>query len=327
MRSLAGCALLVVLAISIYSANAFAQQRGAPPQSGTSGDYDSLIDSALNEYRLGHWIEAKAYFTQAHAIAPNARTLRGLGLVCYELRKYVEAIQYFQQALANQTRPLTSDMREGVNHLLHEAERFVSRLDLQVTPAAAAISIDGRQAARDVDGKILIDAGNHELTAESDGYETTTRTLTTDGGEAIKLNIALRSNNPNLAEAPAPPATEPQTFAESEPEEPASSESLLPWVVVAASGAVMITGGVLLGVALSEKADIEDTPKGSRSWSEVESSADRVPVFSTVGAIMLGVGAAGVATGLAWKFWPKAASAESASVHVLPGGLLVRGKF
>jgi hypothetical protein len=317
---------LVVAGLALIAGTAAHAQ--AAPQNAQSGQsYDQLIDNGLSEYRLGHWVEAKAYFAQAHAIQPNARTLRGLGLVCFELRKYVEAIDYFQQALTNPNRPLTDSMREGVNQLLRDAQRFVSHIDLQITPVDATLSLDGRPVQRDAQGQISIDAGSHELTAEAPGYEGVTRNLTTDGGDTMRLSLALRATPAAVAEATAPTATEPQPYAAS-PADDSGSDSIAPWIVVGASGAVMITGGILLGVALSDKADIEDTPKGTKSWSEVESAYDRVPVLSTIGAIMVGVGAAGVAAGLTWKFWPREEGEQaSAALSPLPGGAALQIQF
>ncbi len=307
-------AFALAIALALCSA-AHAQ---AAPNAQTDAAYDSLIDNALNEYRLGHWVEAKAYFTQAHALQPNARTLRGLGLVCFELRKYVEAIGYFQQSLANQTRPLTDTMRDGVTQLLRDAERFVSRVDLQITPPDATLTLDGRIVTPDAQRQILIDAGSHELTVEASGYDGATRNLTTDGGETMRVKLALHPNRAVSVEAPPPGPAELQPAAA---EQEGDSDSVAPWIVVAGGGVVLVTGGVLLGVAISDKSDIEDTRKGSRSWSDVEGAYDRVPVLSTIGAIMIGVGAAGVAAGLTWNFWPDDSGEQaSAALRPLPGG-------
>jgi tetratricopeptide (TPR) repeat protein len=74
-----------------------------------------------------------------------------------------------------------------------------------------------------------------------------------------------------------------------------------PWVVVISGGAIAIAGGVFLGVALAERADIEGlTRADGTSFEEVEGALDRVPIFSTIGAVALGVGAAALAAGIVW---------------------------
>lgn len=49
-------------------------------QASDSSEYEQLVDKGIAEYRAGHWEESRSLFEQAHAINPNARTLRGLGL-------------------------------------------------------------------------------------------------------------------------------------------------------------------------------------------------------------------------------------------------------
>src|SRR5688572_7254192 len=56
-------------------------------------DYKRAVEEALKEYGLGHFEEARSLFRRAHGIYPNARTLRGLGMVEFELRHYVRASQ------------------------------------------------------------------------------------------------------------------------------------------------------------------------------------------------------------------------------------------
>jgi hypothetical protein len=298
-----------------------AQTEGAKP----NAPYDALIDNALEEYRMGHWAEAKAYFTQAHDLQPNARTLRGLGLVCYELRKYVEAIRHFRASLASPTRPLTETMRHGVTQLLSDAERFVARVEVRVTPADASLTLDGHPVTRDAEGWILVDAGSHELLAESPGYESSTRTLTTDGGETLRMSIALRSIRPTVAEAAIAPSPS-HSLQPAAANATDGADSIAPWIVVGASAAVAIGGAVFLGVSLSDKAEIENAEPGEHYWSDVEGAYERVPVFSAIGVTMLSLGAAGIATGLAWKFWPQV-EAQPIAVQPLPGGVSLRGGF
>jgi len=324
MRELLRCALWVGLGLilSLIGPNASYAQ---PKPARSNAQYDTLIDQALEEYRLGHWAEAKAFFTQAHTLQPNARTLRGLGLVCYEMRKYVEAIGHFRAALASTTRPLTEPMRQGVLELLLDAERFVGRIEVQVTPADASLTLEGHPVTRDAQGRILVDAGSHELLAEAPGHESTARTLTTDGGETLRLSIALRPDRAAGAEAAIAPSrsrVSPPIAADGR----SGDGSTAPWIIVGVSSAVVIGGAVFLAVALGERAEIENAEQGEHFWSDVEGAYERVPVFSAIGVTMLGLGAAGVATGLAWKLWPETES-QPIAIRALPSGVSIRGAF
>ena len=322
MRGTTRWTLLFGLSVGLIAV-APSASHAQPKLANPAAQYDLLIDNALEEYRLGHWVEAKAYFTQAHALQPNARTLRGLALVCYELQHYVQAIQHFRASLASTTRPLTQSMREGVHELLQDAERFVARIEVQVEPADATLTLEGHPVTRNSEGQIVVDAGSHELLAEAPGYESATRTLTTDGGETLRMTIALRPIAPTVAEAAVAPAP---AAALQQSAEAQRDDSLAPWIVVGTAGAVMVGGAVFLGIALSDRDAIENARQGEHFWSEVQGSYERVPVFSAIGVTMLSLGAAGVATGLAWKFWPEAES-QPIALQAMPGGVSLHGGF
>jgi len=100
----------------------------------------------------------------------------------------------------------------------------------------------------------------------------------------------------------------------------------LPWILTATGAAVAIGGGVLLYLAGQ---DIETVESGTR-WDEVEDAHGRVPLLSTAGAIMLGVGGAALLAGLTWAVVGDGSSEEQAPavrVAATPGGILVGGSF
>jgi hypothetical protein len=66
-----------------------------PPVAG----YRDLVAEATREFSAGNFAEARTLFEQAHAAKPSARTLRGLGLTAYELRRYVQAVSELEAAL------------------------------------------------------------------------------------------------------------------------------------------------------------------------------------------------------------------------------------
>ena len=60
--------------------------------SAQESEYDRLLDDAVAEFGQGHWTEALAFFGRAHAILPNARTLRGMG--CDEQHVHSERTRF-----------------------------------------------------------------------------------------------------------------------------------------------------------------------------------------------------------------------------------------
>jgi tetratricopeptide (TPR) repeat protein len=146
MRSLS---VQVLLAVALTFTSS--QRAWAEPATQTA-NYEDTIRHAVEEYSLGHWTEARFFFARAHALNPNARTLRGLGLTCYESRNYVEAIGYFKQALLSTEQPLTDKMRADLTQLLSQSEQFVTRVIVTLDPSTAELEVDHvpreRRAAR-----------------------------------------------------------------------------------------------------------------------------------------------------------------------------------
>jgi hypothetical protein len=279
---------------------------------GPDSAYQENIQRGLDEFGLEHWSEARVFFAQAHALQPSARTLRGLGLTSYELRDYVEAVRYMQESLASQARPLTEEMRVEMHHILERAQRFVSRLRVQRQPAAASVSIDGKPATYNAEGEVLLNPGSHEVVANAAGFESAQQTVLAQGGDALEVQFGLRPTRPSVS------ASAPRRGARGKAG---------PWIAFGASAALAVTGAALLGVAASDVARVEDARKGT-AWSDVESANDRAPKLSAAGFALLGVGVAGAAAALAWRFWPdKTHSGAQAVLRVAPTGLRLTGTF
>jgi hypothetical protein len=306
--------------------------RAEEPQTQTSpASYDELIRRGLQEFSLGHWSEAKVFFANAHAVRPNARTLRSLGLTSYEARSYVEAIAFFEQAMSNEQQPLTKGMRDECSRLLAQARQFTSRARIEVEPANALLQIDDKPAQLGADGIALLDPGPHQILAQAPGFEPLAHSVNANGGEALNVRLRLSpiAQASDIAAAQATPFIEPPPEATSPPASSNSSDStaqaLGPWIVIAGSGAVAVAGGIFLGVAVADKSHAEH-PGADPIWSDVQGATKQGRTFFPVGFALLGAGLAGVAAGFAWKYWPSSTErAGTASLTLVPGGFVVSG--
>ncbi|HET8936496.1 MAG TPA: tetratricopeptide repeat protein [Polyangiales bacterium] len=263
-----------------------------------SDEYKDLVKEGMLKYTRGFWPEARAYFLKAHELAPNARTLRGLALVSYDSRHYVDAIDYAEQSLAHPVQPLGDKMAEELKQLVAQAHKLIGHVELVTTPSAAELRVDGARVARRGDGSLWLDPGEHELSVAAAGYVSETRRLQTDAERSSRVEIALRSATVapvRVAVKPAQPHTE--------------QRSALPWVVVGISGAVAAAGGVMLAL--------------DQSSSDGKSSA-----FTPLGGALLGVGAVGVIIGITWSLSPRTDAAPgTAQLQLSPFGTRLHGTF
>jgi hypothetical protein len=292
-----------------------------------SSEYREMIRKALEEYEFGNWAEAKLFFTDAHRLFPNARTLRGLGLVAYSLRDYVMATDQLEQSLASNVRPLTKELRGSTQQILEQSRRFEARLAISIVPREASVRIDDDQGVRDASGKLRVNPGLHDVVVALKGYRTETRRISLDAGAEKQLTLELTPTQISVAPtnpvAPPPLAASIPTPAGT-PEEPAnaSGRGSGPWILMGVSGAVAIGGSVLLAVGLSD-VDTVESSKRRTPWSSVESAYEQSAPFTGIGITMLAIGGAGVIAGLGWQLWP-AGENQDVVLRISPQGVHFR---
>ncbi|HEX6242627.1 MAG TPA: hypothetical protein VFZ61_17055 [Polyangiales bacterium] len=274
------CIVLGALALwptSAGRAQAGGAESGAAPAP-VSAEYSRAIDEALEEYRLSHYEEARSLFERAHAIEPSARTLRGLGMVEFELRHYVRAAELLDEALKSAHRPLTPEQREAVERLLARTKLFIAEYKLSVRPEPIqlTIEVDGKQVPVGSDRRVALEAGEHTLRISAPNAEPTVLKLDAKGGAAQTLQVTLLlKSEPH----PKPPDTTPV-------EVPRRS----PWgAALLGTGAGIGLAGGALGVAALLKADgsVEHTPAG-----------DRAHAMAIAADVLIGVGVATAVVGL-----------------------------
>ena len=298
---------VLLLVVSLLGASTLHAQAG--PRDAEPAAYRALLDQALSEYEAQHFAEARALFARAHALYPNARVLRGLGMVEFELRNYGASIAHLEAALASPVRPLTGALRERTEQLLARARGFVAHFALEVTPARARVMIDGMPLQPPAERVLVLEVGDHVLEVHAGGYLTERRTLRVAGGERESLRIALQAGDGERTSTRTP------------------GSRAWSWVVIGVSGALTATGASLLVVGKQKESEVEQARRGVR-WSELEDDYQRATRFNTAAFALGGVGLAGLASGLVWKLVSRApAEAPPLQVSGVRGRILLTGRF
>jgi hypothetical protein len=196
----ASTSILVVALVGLVAARVEAQAAGSasqPSAATTAAGYEAAIDQALSEYQAHDFEEALAFFTKAHTLSPNARTLRGMAMAEYELRRYVASLTHLQEALASRVMPIKGALRTETEELLRKAQQYVSRVVVQVAPATAnaRITVDGAATVLPADGALLLQVGERVVEVQAEGFEPERHTLVLQAGGEQQLTITLRPNS------------------------------------------------------------------------------------------------------------------------------------
>lgn len=228
----------------------------------------------------------------------EARALYAAGQAAFHDGRYQHALEYLQRSYELSHRPA----------LLYNLGTTYDRLRRD-------------REALDAFEQYLREVPNAENTSEVQARIAVLR-------EALARTTAEPTPTPEPVVTPTPtPAPEPVVTPTPTPTPPASRASDPgpgPWIVLAAGGAILVTGAVLLGVAAADVASVEGAERGT-AWRSVEDAYGRSEAVSIAGGVLLGVGAAAATAGIVWV----AASGGQSEVEVTPtaGGVIVRGTF
>lgn len=295
--------LLVFAMLAPALAHAQSEVESAPP-----AEYEGLIEQALAESAEHRFEEARVLFRRAHAVFPNARALRGIGMVAFELRDYPDAIRHLRLALAHEVRPLTEEQRAEVEAIVERAYAFVGRYELAALPEGARVLVDGHDAEVEPDGTLLMTVGRHEVSVRTPARSWEGR-WTVRGGEEEPLPIVFDPPaplDPPRLEHPQPPPTPPP------PDTTAPMMLTIAGAGVAAIGIGLLIAGIVDLVAVESAMNVE--------WSSVAGAYERAAPLTGAGIVSIGVGGAAAIAGGVWLAVSGDASGQPSAIGLRLGG-------
>lgn len=163
----------------------------APADDAKIQSYRAAIDLGFKEFELANYAEAEQHFLTAAALDRNARVLRALGMVGFELRNYPACIAYLSEALQSGNRPLSDADRTDSEALLRTARGYVARYTIVTRPENAVLQLDDAPLALDASRSALLRVGPHHLEASAPSHRSSRRELQVVGGENLTLQIDL----------------------------------------------------------------------------------------------------------------------------------------
>jgi hypothetical protein len=230
--------------------------RAEPTDVSAPTQYVAVLDQAVEAFDRRDYARARVLFEQAHALRPNARVLRGLGLSALQLRRFTLAKRELTAALSDTRQPLTPAQREGVAKLLSWMQTDLATLRLRLQPANSQITLDDEPVLAT---ELVVEPGKHSVRAAAEGHEPQTREFELVAGEERTLDVTLVARVieaappiPTVVVSPISRTTSQAVSAPRDPNPPQSSTVLDRWWFWTAVG-VVVAGGVAVTVALTAK--------------------------------------------------------------------------
>lgn len=327
---LAACALLCASSVVEAQKRPTAESKQEDKASSQNPAYRAAIDDALREFELGNWNEALALFQRAHAIEPNARTLRGIGFCLFENRRYVDAMRHLEQAMVDTRSPLSQAQRSSTQQVLERASAFVAHVSVQVNPAEAHVLVDGKETSLGSSGALLLDPGEHELSASAPEYVARSLHVVLQSGKNEPVQLALDSR-------PAPePAQETANELEHAParEAPDERERLKRGLMIGGftlAGAGLIAGAVTGIMTISKKKQLDKHCPDHTCPSSQADTLDSAKGLALGSSISFGIAALGVGLGLTGALLPRSekqrAGYERLRIHAGLSSISLSGSF
>jgi len=183
--------------LALVALPAFAQDAAEPkPEAvdATTLDARRHFKTGTKLYRDGNYAGALAEFEEAYRLKPGAGSLQNVALSQKGLFRYAEAAATLEQLLSRHGAELSEGEQQALAAAIAELKGLVASIALRVVPEAARVVLDGRQlAASEWAAPLVLNVGEHTLSAEAPGYTPERRVLRIAGGQReVPVVIELR---------------------------------------------------------------------------------------------------------------------------------------
>ncbi len=282
-----------------------AQTEAAGSEDGRRNEAKLRFEQAVQDYDAGRYDQALANFQEAFRLRPHPLVNVNIANCYDKLGKPLLAIFHFERFV--EAKAGSPAQQAEVSAALVRLRKQVGALVLRVTPDGALVIVDHEQQRRaPVLEPMPLQAGEHTLEVQLEGYASVERKVIVAGGATLELDIALERTHaeppPLAAAAPAtapgpteplpavapPPAPVAEPYVEPTAEQRTAPDPPSParrrdgmrkgaWIAGGISAAVLLAGMVTGGLALGAYSDY----KYARDrWVAAACANDRVFAYN-----------------------------------------------
>jgi tetratricopeptide (TPR) repeat protein len=293
-----------------------------------SGAAKADFANAIKLYKEDNAADALPVFQRVAETTKSPNAYLYVGHCLVKLRRYVEAHEAFSatlKAILAQPDEKYEATREAALGQLASISQRVAKLVVSVTdtPPGLAVEVDGTALAAELLGSALVlEAGDHHVSARADGREAVERDIHLDLGEEKTVALALQKPN-----------GEPLVRTVLVPAPARQSAATLKTIGFVASGVGVLGMGVFAVTGLQTKSihdDLKSSCPAGCSDAAHQSDIERGKSLQTVANAGLVFGAVGVLSGGVLLYLGYSKTAESSpTVAVSPRGVTLgyRARF
>jgi len=286
------CAALLGAAAPRASGQPAPPAAAAAPSPDEKREASERFQRGVKFHKDAEYQAALIEFKRAYELAPNYLVLYNLGQTSRELKDHAGALRYFERYLAAGGKEIAAKRRRDVEQWVEELRPKVARVTLGTAPEGAEITVDDVVVGvTPLSEPLVLNAGRRKINATLSGHMPVQRFVDLAGSEEVKVALEL---TPLLASAPqgAPPAqaaTPPVAAPPPAPPPRREGTSALPWVGLAATGALAVGWGVLGVMTLGAQSDFEDELDRRTTSGAVDDARSKARTLALATDIVAGV--------------------------------------
>lgn len=277
------------------------------------GDALEAYETARGDFKAQRFQQALAGFVRAHALSREPRLLWNQAACLRKLERNAEALRALDAYLAQGGDELSAEELDEARRSQAAVRELVATVRFTTQPGDVAASVDGAPLDPAAGQGLYLEPGPHAFRFARDGHREQVREQALRAGEQVSWTITLE---PLPAAAP---AVVPAPRVVERPLPP--KRPWAPWLLVGGGAAAAAAGGVLWGVSAADYARLRSTCGTMCAPQRVAPARAE----ETAGVVLVAVGAAAAASGLAW--WLLAGTPAPVALAPAPGGVVAWGAF
>lgn len=143
-------------------------------------------------YAESKFDEALIEFQRAYELSPHPSVLYNIAASHRELSHYGEAIQYYEQFLAEGKGVAKADLLARARVELQELRGRIGSVVIDVTPAGVTVTVDEREVGTTpLDGPVIVGPGRHTFVLRAPSGQVESRTVTIAAGDTATVSLTM----------------------------------------------------------------------------------------------------------------------------------------